>query len=203
MQHAKKSYFSIGEKVTLVSEHNLFTRPLGSPITNFDELHFVEIKIIEEKEVVSNCKSSKKYFGYKAEGSDGFKYVCQYDTFDRIATSPYKSWMREYVEGEHYETKSNGDILIWNNKGNDNFQSHLHAWDITFDFITLNLDKLSLLKYLALRFPRTEHFVCNESFSLFDNKHGPQYKAKSCYMCKYIKGLTSSKTEKTDKNTSE
>jgi hypothetical protein len=129
--------YKIEQKILLIAEKNLFglrdyleTHSVDSAI---EMLHVLQITIIEERQVSGNYTPEKMHWGYRALGSDGWHYTCQWDTFDDISGQPYQNWSREFIEGIHYTVDKEGSdgrsnkLLV----PDDEFYKHFNNWELT------------------------------------------------------------------------
>lgn len=175
-----KSFFQIGEKLIVVAEKNLFDQTKG-----FDDLHFVELEIIEEKKVFGNYSPKEQFFGYKAKGSDGWEYTCQWGHFDETLDQPYALWKRHFLIGKHYLTNTKGQIIAWLIDNKKEFIPHFINRDIKTCAWLINTNRRNvdgLVLKINTLFPNNEISFCN----INDHKnHGIFYKRDGCFLCNH------------------
>lgn len=75
------------------------------------EDQFVEVEVIEEKEV-PNIFGDGTGIGYKAKGTDGNYYLCNWDAFPDDSTTPTWMWYRD-IPKEEISKAIDGDYAVW------------------------------------------------------------------------------------------
>lgn len=191
--------FKIGTTLIIVAEKNLFKikELLNSGVTT-DEvvsgLHFVELTVVEQRQVQGDYEPLGLHDGYRALGSDGFHYLSQWDKFDDFSTNPYGNWQREFVANVHYKLKADGSIDSWIIPKSE-FLNHYLNWDVTSSLRGVQPSFVTaLVEVLNKRFPSTQVFICPMSH-LNNGAQGPvvqhstygmQYLHRGCFMCKHV-----------------
>jgi hypothetical protein len=196
------SYFDKGDKFVLVAEKNMFVardavNSLEAPTAEFvaeqlGRIHLVEIEITERCIVGGSYRSDVLHYGYRAVGSDGWKYVCQWDSFDDTSSAPYANWQREFLKGVHYETDEGSRVSSWKIDATKEFYPHYLNWTAQSLLRDRSVWSKSLLSIVNERFPDSALQVCdkkgrgrNGDVYNHDN-YGPYLRNEQCMACKHM-----------------
>lgn len=185
----KKEAYQLGDKLVIVASRALIkkiTRPGNNPT---DGLHFVELTITERKDVGGTYHPENNHVGFRATGTDGWGYVCQWSSFDETATTPYQVWLRDYVDGVHYTTDAAGKVDKWLIPDVE-FTEHYVNYCVT---IAPGIARKEILDELNKKFPNTQVFICDVVSNSSADPDSPtkyphsslgiQYKSNGCFMC--------------------
>lgn len=197
-QPEHKPAYEIGRRLILFPEVNI--KPWGHRYTEQDVKDFVlvEIEVTEIKVVPGSYKPSETHYGFRAKGSDGWNYVCNFDRFDEDANSPYQNWQREYLPGVHYvqgkDENGKSYIDMWICPEREFTERYLN-WCITS--LRRDLGDLNpmLVERVNKEFPNTPLFICNvedKDYKGLPYRHadfGFQYvrrgdRALDCFACR-------------------
>jgi hypothetical protein len=189
---AQKNIFGIEAQLrTFCDSHaKLFTTMCAQSMS---ELYFVELEVTERHAVTGDYRPEEHY-GYRAKGSDGWTYVCQWKKFDDCATNPYANWQREFIDGVHYITE-NGRIVKWLIDEEKDFKDHYLNWSVvgylqsyrTYAFRDV------MISYVNTRFPDSAITVCRKrAIDIYGNeythdRYGPYLKRDTCVACQHLK----------------
>lgn len=212
---------NIGDKIIIIAERNIFNfkklpsdlslqafaeSALTGMVNNTKEgLHIVQIEIIETKKVKGDYRPEEEHDGYRALGSDGWHYHCQWNSFDDCSPNPYTNWQREFIEGTHYTTHREEDGRNHIDKwliDQIEFQGHYMNWTAksVMRFFHEAVQK-AVAAYIAEKWPEHEMFICQNSHTsrgdgaLHNHAvYGWAHKNEGCFMCKFI---AREKTEET------
>ena len=89
----RRPIFAMGTKLVLVACGDGERYPLSETMQT-DKLMLVEITINDERESKGEWGGGT-HLGYKAIGSDGKVYTCQWNRFDDASMNPYANWHGE------------------------------------------------------------------------------------------------------------
>lgn len=192
----------IGQKLILVAEGNFFTyaKPPANGISleafiaqGLEDISLCQIEVSESKEVLGTYTGQTRT-GYRAEGSDGWVYVSQWNGFDDASSQPYKNWQREYLPGVHYTLREgNAESTKVIDKflcSEPEFFDHYLNWELTSVLRFLSPAMVVALTAKANKqFPECETVWCDVPIAGSTDTHskfGVFYKSEGCYYCDFL-----------------
>jgi hypothetical protein len=184
------------KRIILCAEKDIFTSqryPDGASIKNvLSGLYFVELTILEQRLVHGDYQPKNNHFGYRAKGSDGWFYTCQWDRFDDCSMNPYNNWHREFIEGTHYTLGEDKSINNWLIPRSE-FDGHYINWRLDNCLGRWAVShRQGIVDYVNNLFPNTQLKMCHKQGKRDDgttyhhSQNGAEYAGDECFYCKHM-----------------
>ncbi len=195
-QKVQRPVFLRDQRLVVVAEKDLFKSHKYQAEVPTDivlrDLHFVELTILEQRLVHGDYRPKNNHFGYRAKGSDGWFYTCQWDHFDDCSMSAYDNWHREFLEGTHYTLGEDKKISKWHIPEVDFLQHYLN-WRLDHNLGHWNkVHRQGILDHANKLFPNTQLSMCHKRGKSHDGReydhsqHGAHYANQKCFYCKNL-----------------